>query len=134
MRILRSVSVALAVTGLAAGMGVPAATAAQSSSAAVSCSQWKVIQVSHNAAGVKYRECDRKVNGKKQTSAALYIWDNKKDGKCAEVYVAAGFSHWYGLDTTWDHWYAWCSTSHHSPEIKTGWHKGDDVQVSLQLG
>ncbi|MFF7889279.1 hypothetical protein ACH40F_51825 [Streptomyces sp. NPDC020794] len=135
----KRIALLAATTALTGGLALAAPAqaantpAASRSASAISCSGWKTIHVNHNAAGEQYMECDRTVNGHKQTSAALYLWDNKADGKCAETYLAAGFSHWNGLNKTWDHWYSWCSTTHHSPKIQTGWHSGNDVEVSLQL-
>lgn len=118
---------------LAPAAAAHSATASRVSAAgAVTCSKWKSIRADHNSVGVKYMECDRKVGGKHQTSAALYIWDNKTDGKYARVNVATGYAHWYGFDQTWGRYYSWTSTRHHSPKLETGWHSGNDVEVLLK--
>ncbi|MDF3301846.1 hypothetical protein [Streptomyces tropicalis] len=122
-----------AVVGIAMPSTVAAASPAASATAsAVTCSGWKTIHADHNSVGVKYMECDRKVGGHQQTSAALYIWDNKTDGKYARVNVATGYAHWSGLDQTWYRYYSWTSTRHHSPKYQTGWHAGNDVEVLLK--
>ncbi|WP_217577263.1 hypothetical protein, partial [Streptomyces sp. GbtcB7] len=73
--------------------------------------------------------CDRKVGGKRQTSAALFIWANKPDGKSARVTVAPGYAHWNGLVQSWFRYYSWSSTRHHSPKYEPGWLSGNDVEV-----
>ncbi|KPH99703.1 hypothetical protein ACFZDP_20960 [Streptomyces mirabilis] len=135
IRIALSCATLAAVTGVAATSATSAvATAASPNSAtsAVTCSKWKSISADHNSVGVRYMECDRKVGGRQQTSAALYIWDNKTDGKYARVNVATGYAHWNGLDQTWFRYYSWTSTRHHSPKYETGWHSGNDVEVLLK--
>lgn len=130
---VRSASVAVLLAALASLTLTPAAHAAPEKISATSCSKWKSIRTKNNAAGAEYMECDRTVSGHKQTSAALYLWDNKTDGKCAQAYVMTGRTHWHGgFDTTWQKWYGWCSTKHHSHKIVTGWHSGNDVRVRLQ--
>ncbi|MFE5371050.1 hypothetical protein [Streptomyces mirabilis] len=132
IRIALSCATLAAVTAIAAPSAVATATSPNSAASAVTCSKWKSISADHNSVGVRYMECDRKVGGRQQTSAALYIWDNKTDGKYARVNVATGYAHWNGLDQTWFRYYSWTSTRHHSPKYETGWHSGNDVEVLLK--
>jgi hypothetical protein len=119
---------------LAAVAPVAVAAPAGSAAAGTTCEKkWKEIHLKNDAGSAKYLECDRTVSGHKQTSATLYLWDNKTDGKCTNAYVVTGTSHWSGIDSSWTHWYAWCSTAKHSPALRTGWHSGNDVEVTLQL-
>ncbi|MFI8916739.1 hypothetical protein ACIGW4_34730 [Streptomyces sp. NPDC053513] len=136
-RTMRSGSrIALGAAALAAAatatLAPSAASAAPATATEGACTAWRIIQVDHNAAGVKYRECDRYSGLNTQTKAQLYIWDNRHDGKVAQVYTATGSDlngRWY---QSWDKYYAWGNESHHSPLVDTGWHKGHDVKVLLK--
>ncbi|MFJ6575382.1 hypothetical protein ACIQMY_05385 [Streptomyces sp. NPDC091368] len=122
---------AVALAAAAAATLVPSAAAAPAV-ATEACTGWRVIQVDNNAAGVKYRECDRYSGLNTQTRAEFYIWDNRHDGKVAQVYTATGSNlngRWY---QSWEKYYAWGNESHHSPLVNTGWHKGHDVKVLLK--
>ncbi|MEW2418421.1 hypothetical protein AB0953_32735 [Streptomyces sp. NPDC046866] len=124
---------AAALAAAATAALVPsAASAAPASATEGACTEWRIIQVDHNAAGVKYRECDRYSGANTQTKAQLYIWDNRHDGKVAQVYTATGSNlngQWY---QSWERYYAWGDESHHSPLVDTGWHQGHDVKVLLK--
>lgn len=124
--------VALAVlSGLSlttpAGAAAPAGQAPSAHAAqwrANQCSGPRDIRVHHNAAGLRYIECHRGSGRHRESSVALWLWDNKTDGKCAQAYVRIG---------RWQHWWSWCSTRHHSPRLISGWHPGGDAKVSLSL-
>ncbi|WP_336317802.1 hypothetical protein [Streptomyces lavendofoliae] len=128
--VLGAVVIAAAVIGTLA----PAAIAAPATdaAAAAACTGWRTIQVDNNAAGVKYRECDRYSGLNTQTKAQLYIWDNRHDGKIAQVYTATGSNLNGRWHQTWEKYYAWGDESRHSPLVDTGWHKGHDVKVLLK--
>ncbi|OKJ95011.1 hypothetical protein AMK26_30805 [Streptomyces sp. CB03234] len=124
-----------AVALAAAATATLAPTAAASPSevgVAAACTAWRTIQVDDNAAGVKYRECDRYSGLNTQTKAQLYIWDNKRDGKVAQVYTATGSNLNGQWHQSWHKYYVWGTESHHSPLVDTGWHKGHDVKVLLK--
>ncbi|MGW2562899.1 hypothetical protein ACWCXB_27350 [Streptomyces sp. NPDC001514] len=124
-------AVALAATATAGP--APAAAASDTGAAEGACTPWRSIQVDDNAAGVKYRECDRYSGLNTQTKAQLYIWDNKHDSKAAQVYTATGSDLNGNWHQTWERYYWWSDESHHSPLVDTGWHKGHDVHVLLKL-
>ncbi|MDX3385063.1 hypothetical protein PV682_26825 [Streptomyces niveiscabiei] len=124
----------LTTAGLAAllsvgGLGL---ALAPSASAEGACTEWRSIQVSHNAVGLKYRECDRYSGSNTQTKAQLYLWDNKHDGKIAQAYTATGSNVNGSWRQSWERYYGWGDESKHSPLIDTGWHKGHDVRVLLK--
>ncbi|WP_030749630.1 hypothetical protein [Streptomyces sp. NRRL F-5135] len=121
---------ALALTTVAAA--APMASAAPSG-AAEACTAWRTIQVNNNAGAVKYRECDRYSGSNTQTRAEFYIWDNKHDGKAAQVYTATGSNVNGSWKQSWEKYYYWSDESKHSPKVNTGWHKGHDVKVLLKL-
>lgn len=124
---------ALAVVALAAAaIATPAPSAAAPASATEACTGWRVIQVDNNAAGVKYRECDRYSGLNTRTRAEFYVWDNRHDGKVAQVYTATGPNMNGQWRQSWQKFYAWDNESHHSPLVNTGWHKGHDVKVLLK--
>ncbi|MFE6774972.1 hypothetical protein [Streptomyces sp. NPDC057702] len=122
------------VTSLTALMSISSLglAMAQSVSAEGTCTGWRTIQVDHNAAGLKYRECDRYSGSRTQTKAQLYLWDNKTDGKIAQGYVETGSNSGGSWHRSWERYYAWGDVKHHSPLVDTGWHKGHDVQVLLK--
>ncbi|GAA1335891.1 hypothetical protein GCM10009647_078330 [Streptomyces sanglieri] len=105
---------------------------APSASAQGACTGWRTIQVNHNAAGLKYRECDRYSGSNTQTKAQLYLWDNKHDGKVAQGFTATGSNLNGSWHQSWYRYYSWGNEKHHSPLIDTGWHKGHDVHVLLK--
>ena len=126
----------LGALALAVATLLPATASASASTAAAAaegaCTPWRNIRVDHNAAGVKYRECDRYSGLNTQTKAQFYIWDNRHDGKVAQVYTATGSNlnnTWY---ETWHKFYVWGNEHRHSPLVDTGWHKGHDVRVLLK--
>ncbi|MFC8920797.1 hypothetical protein ACFT5C_34215 [Streptomyces sp. NPDC057116] len=127
---------ALGAVALAAALtAVPASAAVASPSdvgVAAACTEWRSIQVDNNAAGVKYRECDRYSGLDTQTKAQLYIWDNRRDGKIAQVYTATGSNLNGQWHQSWHKYYTWGDESRHSPLVDTGWHKGHDVKVLLK--
>ncbi|MER0241423.1 hypothetical protein AAHZ94_05165 [Streptomyces sp. HSW2009] len=122
------------LAGLAAVMSIGGLglITAPPASAEGACTDWRVIQVDHNAAGLKYRECDRYSGDRTQTKAQLYLWDNKHDGKVAQGYTATGSNKDGSWQQSWERYYAWGNEKHHSPLIDTGWHKGHDVKVLLK--
>ncbi|MEU0398864.1 hypothetical protein ABZ318_01180 [Streptomyces sp. NPDC006197] len=131
----RMVLGAVALAAAATAALAPAAAASPSNvgtAAAGACTGWRIIQVNGNAAGVKYRECDRYSGLNTQTKAQFYIWDNRHDGKVAQVYTATGSNLNGAWHQTWSKYYAWGNESHHSPLVDTGWHKGHDVKVLLK--
>ncbi|MEH0576567.1 MULTISPECIES: hypothetical protein [Streptomyces] len=124
----------LTVAGLAtilsvSGLGL---ALAPSASAEGACTGWRTIQTSHNATGLKYRECDRYSGSNTQTKAQLYLWDNKHDGKIAQAYTATGSNVHGSWQESWYRYYSWGNETKHSPLIDTGWHKGHDVHVLLK--
>jgi hypothetical protein len=130
--------IALAAAGLALAGGLataPAATAAPSAghvaAAANHCHGWKEIHIKGGSA--KYMECTKKANGHSYVSGAFYLWDTKHDGKAVQAYAETDYNHWYGDDTTWQHFYGWSDDAHHSPKISTGWHRGDDFELVIEL-
>ncbi|MEU2928060.1 hypothetical protein ABZ636_23885 [Streptomyces sp. NPDC007251] len=130
--------IALAAAGLALAGGLaaaPAATAApvahEAQAAANKCSGWKEIHI--NGGSAKYKECTKKVNGTSYASGAFYLWDTKHDGKAVQAYAETDYNHWYGDDVTWQHFYSWADDTHHSPEIITGWHRGNDFGLVIEL-
>jgi hypothetical protein len=112
----------LAVVGLA---GWPAAADAGSASANT-CSGTRYIYVpdkAHRVASMSYVECRRTVNGIKQSSTAMWLWDNRDgDGLCATGTVRIG---------GWSHSWSWCDATQHSPKLTSGWHNGADAKVTL---
>lgn len=116
----------LLVSGLAT---VPTAVAAAQpssdvSAAAPKCTGWKSAQLSGNVAGMKYKECWRTHKGKKQSSGAIYLWDNKHDGKSACGRITIG---------KWKKTWCWGKESQHSPMYISGWHNGADAKFHLFL-
>ncbi|MEU2714256.1 hypothetical protein [Streptomyces sp. NPDC007205] len=101
--------IALAAAGLALAGGLAAAPAA-----ANKCSGWKEIHITGGAA--KYMECTKKVNG-----------------KGVQAYAETDYNDWYGDDVTWQHFYSWADGTHHSPEIISGWHPGNDFGLVIEL-
>jgi len=124
----------LTVAGLAAvlSLGGLGLALAPSASAEGACTEWRSIQVSNNAVGLKYRECDRYSGSNTQTKAQLYLWDNKHDGKVAQAYTETGSNVNGSWQQSWERYYGWGDESKHSPLIDTGWHKGHDVHVLLK--
>ncbi|QGV76932.1 hypothetical protein [Streptomyces ficellus] len=125
---------AVALAAAATAVMAPSAGAAPSADAGVAaaCTAWRTIQVDDNAAGVKYRECDRYSGLDTQTKAQLYIWDNRHDGKIAQVWTATGSNLNGTWHQSWHKYYTWGNEAHHSPLVDTGWHKGHDVKVLLK--
>ncbi|MCM6773507.1 hypothetical protein NDR87_08485 [Nocardia sp. CDC159] len=112
--------------GLAAipATAMPAYSSPADSASATKCADWKSVQLAGNVAGMKYQECWRTYNGKKQASGAIYLWDNKSDGKEACGKITIG--NW------WRDW-CWGNESHHSPKYISGWHDGSDAKFGLFL-
>ncbi|WP_345278338.1 hypothetical protein [Streptomyces gulbargensis] len=125
-------AVALAAATLMPLTASGSASASSAAAAEGACTPWRSIQVDRNAAGVKYRECDRYSGLNTQTKAQLYIWDNRHDGKVAQVYTATGSNLNNRWHQTWHKFYVWGNESRHSPLVDTGWHKGHDVRVLLK--
>lgn len=122
-RKLATLAVGVAIgTGL---MGAVPAGAASGQVQAQACSKARDIRVNNNAAGLRYIECHRGSGSKRESSTALWLWDNKHDGKCAIGRVRIG---------SWQHIWSWCDESHHSPKLISGWHRGADAKVYLSLG
>ncbi len=111
-------------TADATGIPSPSTGTAITAVRAQTCQAARDIQVNHNAAGLRYIECHRGSGSNRESSTALWLWDNKTDGRCASAYVVIG---------RWSHSWAWCSTRHHSPRLISGWHRGADAKVYLSL-
>jgi hypothetical protein len=111
-----------------AGAGLAAGSAAvdPGSASASSCSGTRYIYVpdkAHRVASMSYTECHRTVNGTKQSSTAMWLWDNLDgDGLCATGTVRIG---------SWSHSWSWCDATQHSPKLISGWHNGADAKVTL---
>ncbi|MFD9210898.1 hypothetical protein ACFVZM_32000 [Streptomyces sioyaensis] len=63
--------------------------------------------------------------GHKQLSGAIYLWDNKRDGKkaCGKITIGRWKKDWY-----------WGNESTHSPKYINGWRNGTDAKFGLFLG
>ncbi|MFF7382994.1 hypothetical protein [Streptomyces griseoluteus] len=124
------IALAAAALTLAAGATtVSAATAAPS--AAAKCSAWKTITITGGRA--TYRECTRTVNGRKQVNGTFQLRDTKHDGKAVQAYARTDYNHWYGDKVTWEHFYGWSKESSPSPQLSSGWHGGDDFELTIEL-
>jgi hypothetical protein len=133
-----SLMAALAVAGLApAGLAAtPASAAAGGKTAAVdvpaaaaaaqTCTKTRYIYLpdkAHRVVSMSYIECHRTYKGKKQSSTAMWLWDNKDhDGLCATGTVHIG---------SWVHSWSWCDATKHSPKLTSGWHNGADAKAIL---
>ncbi|MEU6019482.1 hypothetical protein ABZ826_37530 [Streptomyces sp. NPDC047515] len=130
MNARKRIALGAAAVALASGLTtMPAAAASTQPSSAVSasatrCSAWKSARLKGNPAGMKYQECRRTYKGKKQASGAIYLWDNKHDGKeaCGKITIGAWRKDW-----------CWSNESHHSPKYISGWHNGSDAKFGLFL-
>ncbi|MFI9390591.1 hypothetical protein ACIG53_06880 [Streptomyces bauhiniae] len=123
------IALVAAALSLAAGATTaPAATAVPS--AATKCSAWKTITITGGRA--KYRECTRTANGKQQVNGTFQLWDTKHDGKSVQAYARTDYNHWYGDKVTWEHFYGWPNESRPSPQISSGWHEGDDFELTIE--
>ncbi|WP_327436567.1 MULTISPECIES: hypothetical protein [unclassified Streptomyces] len=126
--------IALLVAGLALSGGLaaaPAAAAPAQPKAAASCSAWKWIEIT--GAKAKYQECFQTVSGKKQVKGNLQLWDLKTDGKSVQAYARTDTNHWYGDKVSWEKFYGWGNTAKASPVYSSGWHGGDDFELTIQL-
>ncbi|SEB60303.1 hypothetical protein [Streptomyces sp. TLI_105] len=130
--------IAFTLAGLALVTGLitaPAATATPSgrptSRAAAPCSAWKTITITGGRA--TYRECRKTEDGKQQVKGDLQLWDTKTDGKSVQAYARTDYNHWYGDKVTWEHFYAWSNTGRPSPVYSSGWHRGDDFELTINL-
>jgi hypothetical protein len=77
---------------------------------------------------LKYIECKRTYKGKKQSSTAMWLWDNKpKDKICAvgRTDIRNGKKNWHHS------WGPWCNNKRSSPKYISGWHNGADAKVRL---
>ncbi|MFD0210670.1 hypothetical protein ACFVH9_16440 [Streptomyces hirsutus] len=130
---------AFALAGLALTGGLataPAAAAAPSEQpastrAAATCSAWKTITITGGRA--KYRECTKTEGGKQQVKGDLQLWDTKTDGKSVQAYARTDYNHWHGDKVTWEHFYGWSNTARPSGVYSSGWHGGDDFELTIQL-
>lgn len=134
MKARKAMALTVAALALATGASTAPAAAAgtEGTQARTTCSRWKDIRVDHNAAGLRYRECDTGSGPYRRTKAQLYLWDNKHDGRIAQAHVRTGFGAGpFHFLQTWHRYYGWGNESHHSPMFDTGWHRGNDVRVTL---
>ncbi|WP_328334058.1 MULTISPECIES: hypothetical protein [unclassified Streptomyces] len=130
MNTRKRITLGFAAAVLASGLvTVPTAVAsAQPSSdvtaSATKCTGWKSAQLKGNPAGMKYKECRRTYRGRTQSSGAIYLWDNRHDGKsaCGRIDISK-----------WKHTWCWGNESKHSPMYISGWHNGTDAQFHLFL-
>jgi hypothetical protein len=124
----------LAVAGLTVAgpsMATPASAAPAMAgppvgAAAQTCEKTHYIYLpdkAHRVVSMSYIECHRTYQGKKQSSTAMWLWDNRDgDGLCATGTVRIG---------SWDHSWSWCDATKHSPKLISGWHNGADAKVTL---
>lgn len=129
---------ALILAGLALSSGFAAAPTAAAppgqhrvKAAAASCSSWKTITITGGKA--RYQECLQTVSGKSQVKGNFQLWDTKTDGKNVQAYARTDTNHWFGDTVSWEHFYAWSNTSKSSPVYSSGWHGGDDFELTIQL-
>ncbi|PZT77380.1 hypothetical protein DNK56_29745 [Streptomyces sp. AC1-42W] len=99
--------------------------------AGASCSSWKTITITGGKA--RYQECFQTVNGKSQVKGNFQLWDTKTDGRSVQAYARTDTNHWYGDSVSWEHFYGWSNTSKPSPVLSSGWHGGDDFELTIQL-
>ncbi|MFI8351091.1 hypothetical protein [Streptomyces sp. NPDC085596] len=124
--------IALAAAALTLAVGATTApTANAAPSAAPRCSAWKAITITGGRA--KYRECTKTANGKQQVNGTFQLWDTKHDGKSVQAYARTDYNHWYGDKVTWEHFYGWGNEKHPSAQISSGWHGGDDFELTIEL-
>jgi hypothetical protein len=118
--------VGLASVLAAAGLATVAASPASAAVSAQSCSGTRYIYLpdkAHRVVSMSYTECHRTSNGTKQSSTAMWLWDNRDgDGLCATGTVRIG---------SWSHSWSWCDATKHSPKLISGWHNGSDAKVTL---
>ncbi|MFJ5534831.1 hypothetical protein [Streptomyces sp. NPDC093261] len=102
----------------------PAHLSSTVGASATKCAGWKSVRLDGNPAGMRYLECWRTYQGKKQSSGAIYLWDNKHDGleACGKITIGRWFKDW-----------CWSNESQHSPEYISGWHDGADAKFGLFL-
>lgn len=121
-----SVASLILVTGVLATAPASASDSAPGASAAQTCSAARYIYLpdkAHRVGSMKYTECQRTYNGVRQSSTAMWLWDNKDhDGLCATGSVAIG---------DWSHRWSWCDATKGSPKFVSGWHNGADAKVTL---
>ncbi|MDF6023071.1 hypothetical protein [Streptomyces sp. JH34] len=129
---------ALILAGLALSGGLAAAPAAAATAeqhavkaAAASCSAWKTITITGGKA--KYQECLQTVSGKSQVKGNFQLWDTKTDGKAVQAYARTDTNHWHGDKVSWEHFYGWSDTSKSSSVYSSGWHGGDDFELTIEL-
>lgn len=111
-------------------LGTPAAlSAAQAPSVARTCQPIRHVYLpdkAHRVVSMSYVECQRTYHGIRQSSVAMWLWDNKDgDGRCATALVTIG---------NWTYSPSWCDTKRPSPKFITGWHNGGDAKVTLVTG
>src|SRR4051812_39958736 len=82
---------------------------------AQSCSSARYIYLPdkrHRVVSMSYIECHRSNDGVRQSSTALWLWDNRDgDGLCATATVRIG---------GWAHNWSWCNATRHSPKLISG--------------
>ncbi|MFD3658041.1 hypothetical protein [Streptomyces sp. NPDC058620] len=129
---------ALTLAGLALSGGLAAAPAVAVPSeqraveaAAATCSGWKTITITGGRA--KYRECKQTVGGKAQIKGDFQLWDTVTDGKGVQAYARTDYNHWHGDTVSWEHFYSWSSTTAPSKVLSSGWHGGDDFELTIEL-
>lgn len=128
---------ALALTVGLAGLVAPAAAAESTTvesmvAAANKCSTeyHYVPNKPKRIVSMSVIECQRTYKGKKQSSTAMWLWDNRAgDKKCAYGQTVIGKG-----KTAWSHIWRWCNTKRHSPKYISGWHNGADAKVWLWAG
>ena len=110
----------------AAALATVAVSPAEAAVTAQSCSGTRYIYLpdkAHRVVSMSYTECHRTSSGKKQSSTAMWLWDNRDgDGLCATGTVRIG---------SWVHSWSWCDATKHSPKLVSGWHNGSDAKVTL---
>ncbi|MEV6312621.1 hypothetical protein AB0M10_29045 [Streptomyces sp. NPDC051840] len=133
---MRRQRMALLLAGLTLSSGlsaapVVAAPAQPQAGTAASCTAWKWIKIT--GAQAKYRECYQTVRRTKQVKGDFQLWDLKTDGKSVQAYARTDTDHWHGDTVSWEKFYGWGSTAKPSPVYSSGWHGGDDFELTIEL-
>jgi hypothetical protein len=129
---------AFAITATLAGLAAPAAaappTTVQSMVAAANSCSTEYHYLPNKAkriVSMSVIECQRTYRGKKQSSTAMWLWDNKaKDKKCAYGKTVIP----NGKKKAWSHTWHWCNAKHGSGKYISGWHNGADAKIYLWAG
>lgn len=114
----------LASAPASAATPATAATSGEVTAQACTTKEIYVPNKPNRIVSMRYSECRRTYNGVKQSSTAMWLWDNKEgDGKCAVGRVTIG---------SWKHKWQWCDATKPSPKYISGWHNGADAKVTLE--